>query len=73
MERLQGLVASKYTEMLQHIRSSWVFQKEGMLGWQMMDFAMTKMKQLAHLAEGVAENGITPRFEASRLEKNDFV
>ena len=71
--RLQGLVESKYTEMLQHIRSSWVFQKEGMLGWQMMDFAMTKMKQLAHLAEEVAENGITPRFEASKLEKNDSV
>jgi bacterioferritin len=73
VERVQGLVASKYTEMLQHIRSSWVFQKEGMLGWQMMDFAMTKMKQLAHLAEEVAENGITPRFEASKLEKNDSV
>jgi len=73
VERLQGLVASKYTEMLQHIRSSWVFKKEGMLGWQMMDFAMTKMKQLAHLAEEVAENGITPRFEASKLEKNDSV
>ena len=71
VERLQELVASKYTEMLQHIRSSWVFQKEGILGWQMMDFAMTKMKQLAHLAEGVAENGITPRFEAGKLVKND--
>jgi len=71
VERLQGLVASKYTEMLQHIRSSWVFQREGMLGWQMMDFAMTKMKQLAHLAEEVAENGITPRFKAGKLEKSD--
>jgi bacterioferritin len=71
VERLQGLVASKYTEMLQHIRSSWVFQKEGILGWQMMDFAMTKMKQLAHLAEQAAENGITPRFEAGELVKND--
>jgi bacterioferritin len=71
VERLQGLVASKYKEMLQHIRGSWVFQKEGILGWQMMDFAMTKMKQLAHLAEEVAENGITPRFEAGTLEKND--
>jgi bacterioferritin len=72
-ERLQALVASKYTEMLQHIRSSWVFQKEGMFGWQMMDFAMTKMKQLAHLAEQVAENGITPRFEASKLENNESI
>ena len=70
VERLQALVASKYTEMLQHIRSSWVFQKEGMLGWQIMDFSMTKMKQLAHLAEEVAENGITPRFEAGKIDLN---
>ena len=73
VERLQALVASKYTEMLQHIRSSWVFQKEGMFGWQMMDFAMTKMKQLAHLAEQAAENGITPRFEGSKVEINKSV
>jgi bacterioferritin len=68
IERLQGLVASKYTEMLQHIRSSWVFQQESIVGWQLMDFAMTKMKQLAHLAEEVAENGITPRFEVSKID-----
>ena len=68
IERLQGLVASKYTEMLQHIRSSWVFQQESIVGWQLMDFAMTKMKQLAHLAEEVAENGITPRFEGGKID-----
>lgn len=68
IERLQGLVASKYTEMLQHIRSSWVFQQESIVGWQLMDFAMTKMKQLAHLAEEVAENGITPRFEVDKID-----
>ncbi len=68
IERLQGLVASKYTEMLQHIRSSWVFQQESIVGWQLMDFAMTKMKQLAHLAEEVAENGITPRFEVGKID-----
>lgn len=73
VERLQGLVASKYTEMLQHIRTSWVFQQQGMLGWQTMDFAMTKMKQLAHLAEEVAENGITPRFEAGEIDKSGSV
>ena len=70
VERLQGLVASKYREMLQHIRTSWVFQQEGILGWQTMDFAMTKMKQLAHLAEDVAGNGITPRFEVGELDKS---
>ncbi len=73
VEQLQDLVASKYTEMLQHIRTSWVFQQEGMLGWQTMDFAMTKMKQLAHLAEEVAENGITPRFEVGEIDKSGSV
>lgn len=68
VERLQGLVASKYTEMLQHIRSSWVFQQESIVGWQLMDFGMTKMKQLAHLAEEVAENGIAPRFEVGKID-----
>ena len=68
VERLQGLVANKYTEMLQHIRSSWVFQQESIVGWQLMDFAMTKMKQLAHLAEEVAENGIAPRFEVGKID-----
>ena len=68
VERLQGLVTSKYTEMLQHIRSSWVFQQESIVGWQLMDFAMTKMKQLAHLAEEVAENGIAPRFEVGQID-----
>ena len=63
VEKLQKLVAGKYTEMLQHLRTSWIFQKEGISGWQIMDFAMTKMKQLAHLAEPVAENGINPNFK----------
>jgi bacterioferritin len=73
VERLQGLVAGKYTEMLQHIRSSWVFQHDSIVGWQLMDFSMTKMKQLAHLAEEVAENGITPRFEAGKIEPSASV
>jgi bacterioferritin len=73
VERLQGLVASKYTEMLQHIRTSWVFQQEGILGWQVMDFAMTKMKQLAHLAEEVAENGIAPRFQGGEIDKSGSI
>ncbi len=38
-----------------------------------MDFAMTKMKQLAHLAEEVAENGITPRFEVGEIDKSGSV
>jgi bacterioferritin len=68
VDTLQDLVASKYTEMLQHIRTAWVFQQEDILGWQVMDFSMTKMKQLAHLAEEVAENGIVPHFETGPID-----
>ena len=58
VELLQGLVASKYTEMLQHIRSSWVFQREGILGWQLMDFAMTKMSSLPILPRRLLKTGL---------------
>jgi hypothetical protein len=62
------MVASKYTEMLQHIRTSWVFQKKEMLGWSVMDFAFTKMKQLAYVAEPIAENGINPKFKVTTID-----
>jgi bacterioferritin len=61
-EKIQSLVEYKYNLMLRHVRDSWVFQKEDMFGWKLMDFAMTQMKQLAHLSEPAAENGIEPRF-----------
>jgi bacterioferritin len=67
-EKVQGMVASKYTEMLQHIRTSWVFQKKEMLGWSVMDFAFTKMKQLAYVAEPIAENGINPKFKVTTID-----
>jgi len=67
VETVQGIVAAKYTEMLQYIRASWVFQKEEMLGWEIMDFAFTKMKQLAHVAEPIAENGLTPSLKQTKL------
>ncbi len=67
IERLQKEVSSKYLEMLQHTRSSWVFQNEGDTGWMLMDQAMEKMKQLAHFAEFAAENGAVPRFEPSGI------
>ncbi|MBW1981353.1 MAG: ferritin-like domain-containing protein [Deltaproteobacteria bacterium] len=73
VNQLQDLVAGKYTEMLQHLRTSWVFQQEDIFGWRVMDFAMTKMKQLAHLAEEVAENGIVPRFEAQQIDKSTSI
>ncbi|UCC66208.1 MAG: hypothetical protein JSW32_04785 [Deltaproteobacteria bacterium] len=68
LDKLQKEIASKYTEMLQHIRYSWVFQKEGILGWQLMDQAMEKMKQLAHFAEDVAGDGIPPNFKQGQVD-----
>ncbi len=73
VDKLQKAVAEKYTQMLQHIRDSWVFQKEGTEAWQIMDFSMTQMKQLAHLAEDVAENGMNPRFKLGKIEKNTSI
>ena len=67
VEKLQDMVQQKYTQMLQSLRDAWVFQNEEIRGWQVMDFSMTNMKQLAHLAEEVAENGIVPRLESKPL------
>jgi bacterioferritin len=68
-DMLQKIIKNKYTQMLQRIRTAWVFQKDAMLGWQIMDFSMTKMKQLAHVSEEVAGNGIKPMF---KMEKPDL-
>jgi bacterioferritin len=66
--KFQRILDKMTPEQAEGIRSSWVFQQESIVGWQLMDFSMTKMKQLAHLAEEVAENGITPRFEAGKID-----
>ena len=63
MEKFQNVVEVKYTQMLQALRNAWVFQNENITGWQIMDFSFTKMKQLAHMAEEVAENGMEPRLK----------
>jgi bacterioferritin len=73
LEALQKEIAAKFTEMLQHIRYSWVFQRDGIMGWQLMDQAMEKMKQLAHFAEDVAGNGLDPRFESGKLDMSKAV
>ncbi len=65
VEEVQQIVAAKYAQVLQSIRNAWVFQKNGVRAWEMMDFSMTRMKQLAHVSEQVAENGITPRLTGS--------
>jgi bacterioferritin len=68
IRKLQEEVAGKYTEMLQHIRASWVFQHEDSTGWKIIDQAMEKMKQLAHFAEPVAEDGVEPEFTLGPVE-----
>ncbi|HPA14532.1 MAG TPA: ferritin-like domain-containing protein [Desulfobacterales bacterium] len=73
IDRIQKLVENKYNQMLHHLRNAWVFQREGMTAWQLMDFSMTKMKQLAHLAEPVAENGITPNFTIGGIKKSTSI
>jgi len=70
---LQSEVTSKYTEMLQHIRTSWLFQKDETIGWKIMDQAMEKMKQLAHFAEPIAEDGVSPKFKSGQIEKNHAI
>jgi bacterioferritin len=68
---LQKEVTVKYGEMLQHIRSSWVFQKSGDLSWNLMDQAMEKMKHLAHFAEDIGGNGIAPQFRPSKIDMDE--
>jgi bacterioferritin len=70
LDRLQDEVTSKYNEMLQHICYSWVLKKNGILSWQLMDQAMEKMKQVAHFAEDIAENGIPVQFKPGRIDKS---
>ena len=73
LDRLQAEVTSKYTEMLQHLRTSWLFQKDEIMGWKIMDQAMEKMKQLAHFAEGIAEDGVAPQFKPGDIDKSNAV
>jgi bacterioferritin len=73
VQTLQNLVEEKYNRVLQQIRDAWVFQKEEIEGWRMIDFSMTKMKQLAHLAEPVAENGFEPAFVAGPTDPGRMI
>jgi len=70
---LQSEVTSKYTEILQHIRTSWVFQKDENIGWKIMDQAMENMKQLAHFTEPIAEDGVSPKFRPSQIDKSQAI
>ncbi|HEU20085.1 MAG TPA: ferritin-like domain-containing protein [Deltaproteobacteria bacterium] len=70
LKRLQKELASKYNEMLQHLRISWTFQKQGLRGWSLMDQAMEKMKHLALFAEEVAEDGALPEFKLGKIDRS---
>jgi len=70
---LQEEVTHKYNEMLQHIRYSWVFQKDSILAWQLLDQAMEKMKQVAHFAEDIGGNGIPPKFIPGPTDKSKTI
>jgi bacterioferritin len=73
LEKLKTEVASKYTEMLQQIRNSWVFQNNELVGWRLMDQAMEKMKQLAHFAEPIAEDGVPPEFKLGKIDTSKAI
>ena len=73
LDILQSEVTSKYTEMLQQIRTSWLFQKDDNIGWKIMDQAMEKMKQLAHFAEPIAEDGVSPKFKPGQIDKSQAI
>jgi bacterioferritin len=73
LDKLQAEVTSKYTEMLQHLRSAWVFQKDALIGWKIIDQAMEKMKQLAHFAEDIAEDGIPPEFKPGEIDTSNAI
>jgi bacterioferritin len=73
LDKLQAEVTSKYTEMLQHLRTSWLFQKDGIMGWKIMDQAMEKMKQLAHFAEGIAEDGVAPKLKPGEIDRSNAI
>jgi bacterioferritin len=73
LDKLQAEVTSKFTEMLQHIRTSWLFQQDGNMGWKIMDQAMEKMKQLARFAEDIAEDGVAPKFKPGEIDKSNAI
>lgn len=73
LDKLQAEVTSKYTEMLQHLRTSWLFQKDDITGWKIMDQAMEKMKQLAHFAEDIAEDGVAPKFKPGKIDMSKAI
>jgi bacterioferritin len=73
IQSIQQLVDLKYNQMLQAVRDAWVFQNQGLSGWQIIDFSFTKRKQLAHVAEKVAENGIGPKLKTGVISTSSSI
>ena len=73
LDKLQAEVTSRYTEMLQHLRTSWVFQDDEVMGLKIMDQAMEKMKQLAHFAEDIAEDGVAPKLKHGEINRSNAI
>jgi bacterioferritin len=73
LDRLQAEITSKYMEMLQHLRTAWVFQQDDNTGWKIMDQAMEKMKQLARFAEPLADDGVDPEFKPGQIDKSSAI
>lgn len=73
LEMLQTELNSKYNEMLQHLRLSWLSTKDANMGWALMDQSMEKMKQLALFAEAVAEDGSVPRMKPGSMNAGQTV
>jgi len=65
---LQKEVANKYNEMLQHLRHSWVFEKNSLVSWRLMDQSLEKMKHIAHFAEDIGGSGVPPQFEPGKTD-----
>jgi bacterioferritin len=70
---LQKEVTGKYNEMLQHLRHSWVFEKNSLVSWRLMDQSLEKMKHLAHFAEEIGGSGSPPQFKADRTDGSKSV
>ena len=43
------------------------------MGWEIMDQAMEKMKQLAHFAEGIAEDGVAPKLKPGEIDRSSAI
>ena len=43
------------------------------MGWRIMDQAMEKMKQVAHFAEPVAEDGVAPGFTLGHVDTSKAI